>query len=159
LRLFWLVDLAEIICQNQEVNWSRLIGTAVGLDIVRPLVQGVLLAHILLDVPLPEPIRNYANRDRWVDYLCKVACVYILCPSSYKGSTARITRNLVYLLKLCSNSRYKFQILKRILAYDYWDTIPLPDLLFPLYYILGPLFVFYRRLQGNQGNIDKLLNE
>ena len=62
-RIFWLVDLAEIIRQNPAINWHQLITLADASGLLPQLVLGVVLAHKILAAPLPEAIQVQAGRS------------------------------------------------------------------------------------------------
>jgi hypothetical protein len=149
-RLFWLVDLAKAIQKYQGIDWDGLVATATKLGLVRPLVQGVILAHLFLDAPLADPVLAYARRDRKIDYLIKEACWHILCPLAPQPKALPLLQCLkaqMGLLRLCSDFRYKFRTLQRISVGDYGEFMSLPDLLFPLYYLIRPILWMYRRLR------------
>jgi hypothetical protein len=159
-RLFWLVDLAKAIQQYQGIDWNGLVATANKVGLVRPLVQGVMLAHLFLDTPLPDPILAYARRDRTIDYLIKEACWHILCPQAPQPKALPLLQCLkaqLGLLRLCSDSGYKFRTLQRILLGDYGEFMPLPDLLFPLYYLMRPILWLHRRLRRSQDQMKGLI--
>lgn len=150
-RLFWLVDLAEIMRQNQKTDWDRLMLKAVELDIMRPLAQGVILAHMFFDVPLPGQILAYSGRDQVVTYLTKRACEYILSPLLEPQPILQILQNRVYQLRLSRNSRDKYMLLQSLFSRDYQVTSSPTDLPFPLCSVLWALRWFHRRLAGNGG--------
>ena len=154
-RLFWLVDLAEIMRQNQTTDWDQLMVRAVKLGIVRPLAQGVILAHMFCDVPLPGQILAYAGRDRVVTYLTKRACEYILSPLPEPQPILQIIQDKVYRLRLSSNSRDKFLVLQSFFSRDYRVTLRPTDLPFPLCTVLWALRWFHRRLAGNRGQVGQ----
>jgi hypothetical protein len=149
-RLFWLVDLAEIMRQHRNLNWDRLISLAIRLDLIRPLVQGVLLAHMFLEAAIPEPIMHYARRDSNVSYLLREPNWYISSRQPFAPPTIQIIKDKIYLLTLSSKYRNKFHILKYSLIRNYWETIRLPDSLVPLYYLFRPLLFLYNRLAGSR---------
>jgi Uncharacterised nucleotidyltransferase len=53
-RLTWLCDIAEIMRLRPELDWDAVIARSQLLVCRRMLYLGVLLAHDLLDAPLPE---------------------------------------------------------------------------------------------------------
>ena len=83
-RLLWLIDLAEMLRGNPEINWPQLMASASEAGLMCPLALGVMLAHELLEVPLPEAIRTYALQDRMVSYSANVAYRLMLCPQPEK---------------------------------------------------------------------------
>lgn len=51
-RLFWLVDIAVLVTTGQT-NWDRIAARAREVGLSRSVSQGLVLAHELLNVPLP----------------------------------------------------------------------------------------------------------
>ncbi len=135
-RLFWLVDLAEIMRGNPEINWPQVMTLARDAGMTRPLALGVILAHELLDVPLPEAIRTYALQDQMVSYLVKVAWRSMLC---LQPETTPLSLKLIFHICLlrCANSfTERLNILQNLFSCEDWMTIRFPDSLHFLYYIL-----------------------
>ena len=157
-RLFWLNDLAEVLRQDPETDWSRLMADAAKLGALRSLAQGVVLAHLLLDAPLPELLRAYAVQDRKVLSLVEEAFRYILMQQSHPSTLSHVVQEkiqtrILYDLKLLGDSRYKIEVLTNLLLMPVdWETVRLPDSLFPLYYLLRPLLFVRRYLRGGQGH-------
>jgi hypothetical protein len=156
-RLFWLVDLAEILRQDQEMDWSRLMADASQLGALRSMAQGVVLAHLLLDAPLPHPVRAYTARDRTVAYLVKEALRHILRHRTHLPTFSRLVQKKIqtrirYDLKLLCDSRYKIEVLTNLILTPLdWETVRLPDSLFSLYYLLRPLLFVRRHLRKAKG--------
>ena len=98
-RLFWLSDLAEIIRQDWVTDWDLLLTISTTLGVSRPLTQGVILAHLLFETPLPEQIRAYAARDQAMPYLIKAALRRILTPRQ-EDMIEILYANIIYLPKL-----------------------------------------------------------
>jgi Uncharacterised nucleotidyltransferase len=65
-RLTWLCDIAEIMRLRPELNWDAMIARSQLLVCRRMLYLGVLLAHDLLDAPLPDAILKKMQSDREV---------------------------------------------------------------------------------------------
>ena len=154
-RLFWLVDLAEMMRGNPGIDWPRLLTLAREAGLMRPLALGVILAHELLDVPLPEAIRTYALQDRLLSYSAKEAYRFMLC---LQPETPPLALSLqLYLCRLrCANSfTERLNIIQNILLWEDWDTARLPDSLFFLYYILRLPFWLQRKLCGNRLRMDR----
>jgi len=154
-RLFWLVDLSEIIRQEHGTDWEKLIVMARKFDIVRPLVQGVLLSHVLCNSSLPEPIRACAALDRGMNHMIRLPCRYIACSEPYNLTILDLIKEKLYFLRICVKFRDKINLLHFIALGDPWTDIPLPDTLSPLYYILRPFLFLYWRLRGSQDKVGR----
>jgi len=148
-RLFWLHDLAEIIRQNLVPDWDLLMMVAAEKGVSRPVAQGVILAHLLLQTPLPEAIKIYAGRDRMIIYLVKAALKRICTRQKQTPSVMEtLDTNVFYIPRLYSEVKYKIEVMKRVLFYSGdWGTIRLPDIIFPFFFIIRPFLWFYRRLR------------
>lgn len=65
-RLTWLCDIAEIMRLCPNLDWDAVIARSQVLVCRRMLYLGVLLAHKLLDAPLPERVLQKMQADREV---------------------------------------------------------------------------------------------
>jgi hypothetical protein len=154
-RLFWLVDLSEIVRQEQGTDWEKLIVMARKFDIVRPLVQGVLLSHLLCNSSLPDPIRAYAALDRGMNHMIRLPCRYISRFEPDMLTILDLIKEKLYFVGMCVKFRDKINLLHFIALGDPWTDIPLPDTFSPLYYILRPFLFLYRRLRGSQDKVGR----
>jgi hypothetical protein len=145
-RLFWLVDLAEMMRRNPAIDWPRLMTLATEAGMRRPLALGVILAHELLDVPLPEVIRTYALQDQKVSVSAKAALRFMLCPQPENPPLSLSLQINVCRLRCGNPFRQKLKILQEILIGQDWKNVGLPDSLFFLYYILRFPLWLQRRL-------------
>jgi hypothetical protein len=57
-RLLWLADISELIRRHPELKWEWVMTKAAQLGCRRRLAVGLLLAHRLLEAPLPEKTKN-----------------------------------------------------------------------------------------------------
>ena len=154
-RLFWLVDLAEMMRGNPKIDWPGLMSRARKAGMMRPLALGVILTHELLDVPLPEAIRTYALQDQTVTYLAKVSHRSMLCPQPDPPSFS--SSLLLYLgrLRCAASFPERLNILLKTITGSDWMTLRLPDSLFFLYYLLRFPLWLQRRLGGNRNQLDR----
>jgi hypothetical protein len=145
-RLFWLVDLTEIIRGNAEIDWPRLMTFASEVGMMRPLALGVLLAHELLDVPLPEVIRTYILKDQIVSIAAQLAYQSMLCLQPERPPISLSLKRNVYLLRCAHSFGERLNTLQKIFAGHYWKNGRIPDPLFCLYYLLRFASWLRRRL-------------
>ena len=160
-RLKWLCDVAELTGDNGGIDMPGLIARADDLGVTRMLAQGLLLAHQMLDTPLPEALSARMHQDRTVQSLVDLAIQALLqeerywstddTPVSWMPAQAR------YRLKLREDLRYKWHnAYFHSLWTDQLRRIRLPEWLFPLYFVLA-LFpwigsVLRRYLPSNQSH-------
>lgn len=155
-RLFWLLDLAEMMRGNPQIYWPQLMALAREAGMMRPLALGVILAHELLGVPLPEAIRTYSLQDRVLSFSAKVAYRFMLClqPENPPYSL----RLPLYLARLRSANSFQEQLkilADEILTGPDWLTLRLPDSLFFLYYVLRFPLWLQRKLGGSGRQMDR----
>ena len=147
-RLFWLNDVARIVIKNDSIDWDILMRHAGQLGVRRMVAEGVLLAGHLLGSPLPEPVRVFAEKDRGVDRLVKMSLSLINHPGGtfHKPLTRSYYCSKLHGLMLRSDLRYKlaFCTIQLGATYSDWDRVPLPDALFPLYFLVRPVTWFFR---------------
>lgn len=72
-----ICDLTELVRVNQEMNWDGLINLATELRCKRKFFFGLMLAYRLLDMRLPEEIRNRYMSSNIDDYMATQAIVHI----------------------------------------------------------------------------------
>jgi hypothetical protein len=69
-RLEWLCGVAELI-RGTELEWERVLERAARHKVEKTLFLGLILAHDLLDAPVPESVLAQARKDRDVASLSK----------------------------------------------------------------------------------------
>jgi hypothetical protein len=155
-RLFWLLDLAEIIRQHPEIDWQQVLALAQEAGLVRPMALGVLLAHELLAVPLPKLIRTYVRQDRVIAAAAKFSCRSMLCPDPYNQPLAMRLHLQATKFNFAFSIRNKLKILQEFFAGRDFTTDGLPDSLFFLYYLLRFPLWLQRWLDRNPNRGNRL---
>jgi hypothetical protein len=122
---------------------------------MRPLALGVILAHELLDVPLPEVIRTYALQDQMVSYLAKVAYRSMLCPQPETPPLSLSLLFYIYRLRCANSFTERLNNLQNILSCEDWKTARFPDSLYFLYYLLRLPLYLQQRLFGGGTQMDR----
>jgi len=153
-RLFWLVDLAEMMRGNPAIDWPRLMTLAREAGMRRPLALGVILAHELLEVPLPEAIRTYTLQDQMVSISAKAAFRLILCPQPENPPLSLSLQINVCRLRCGNLFKEKLKILQEIFMGQDFKTVALPDSMFFLYYFLRFPLWLQRKLRGSRTQMD-----
>lgn len=64
-RLIWICDIALLV-KHETIDWSRLLARAQSLRCERMVYLGLLLAHQVLDAPLPETIALRIRQNKAV---------------------------------------------------------------------------------------------
>ncbi len=148
-RLKWLCDIPQLLVPEQGIGLEQVITRAKQLGVSRMLAQGVLLAHEMLDTPLPSSIAALAQQDPVVSTLVKRARRALLRGRLFwDDSVGRQLAHLPYMLKLRPEFAYKWRSVYCLsLRTEDYAVIRLPDRLFPLYFLLRPFLWGFRRLQ------------
>lgn len=148
LRLFWLDDVARILRSHQTIAWDRQMAQAGRLGVRRVVSEGVILSSLLLNSPLPEPVRTYGQKDKKVWQLVRMA--YDRIQSLEKGECKPFMpgyfREKLHDFRLCDDPAYKlyFFLYQIGPSHDEWESDTLPGLLFFLYFFLRPFTWVYR---------------
>lgn len=132
-RLSWIVDVAESLRQEPPLHWEWIIGHARRLGAWRRLAVSLVVAHDVLDAPLPENVRIQVKAD-----------------AAAAGVAARITARLFERDggSLTAGERLRLDLslfdrlsgrVSHVLAvmfepsFHEWAVRPLPRALYPLY--------------------------
>jgi hypothetical protein len=153
VRLFWLVDLAEIIRQNPAVDWAPLTTLAAAAGLLPQLALGVVLAHKLLAAPLPEAFQTWVWRDPLVSYLAQVSCRYLLCPDPDDSPLAFRLHLYACRLRVANSLAAKRHVMEEIFLGRDWATTDLPDNLFFLHYVLRHPHWLQRKLRRGRNQM------
>lgn len=145
-RLGWICDISEMIHVSQGIDWERVMKQARALGSERILFLGLFLAKDLLHVPLPKEIVHQVEADPVMRKLAEqVRQRLFQGPDGAPGLLELSLFNLKARERLQDRIRYLVRFVLTTTPED-WQLLPLPDLLFPLYYLLRP-----NRLMGKYG--------
>jgi hypothetical protein len=122
IRLFWLCDVAELLHNNYSIDWSQMMEHAAELGLSRSLAEELVLSSLLFDIPLPELIRAYVERDSMVRSLVKTALRIITHPNGLSCTplTSIYMGKKLHEFRLHSDLRYKLFVWVNQIS-------PLPD--------------------------------
>jgi hypothetical protein len=153
-RLGWICDVAELIRVHQEdLKWEWLMAQAGSLSSERVLLLGLYLASDLLGTVLPERVSQRIGADQKVRALAartreqlfeepKLPAGFL---EGHEGAPAFHGSHLKVKERLRDKSRYLIRKTTALRGED-WELLPLPNFLFPLYYLLRTV-----RLGGKYG--------
>ncbi|MFB2771558.1 nucleotidyltransferase family protein [Pelatocladus sp. BLCC-F211] len=100
-KLSWLADIAELLRQNTEINWERVIQKANDFDCRRMLFLGLFLTRQLIGINLPTEVINKINNDQKVTKLASEISLDILSQNNTNQ-------------KFMQNTRYHIQVRERL---------------------------------------------
>ncbi len=141
IRLKWLVDFVAWTRQATESDWEGLKTRMVDLGLQRLLVQGVLLANWLFDTPLPGPVQPLIAAEPAARSMANHSLKFILNAqiTDEEMEDVLAIRHIRYWTSLKKDWRYKWNTLVKYTVNPRdWMVLPLPDTLYPLYWLLRP---------------------
>jgi len=151
-RLKWLNDMAYILTHHGTLDWARIADRVESLGLDRVLHQTLYLAHGLFDVSIPDSLSLPDIPNRRMNAMITTAMNAMHDPEPFMMEwhtmpVRQVLEGLWYRAGLHRSLRYKAGILQNMLVRPKdWDALPLPEVLFPLYYVLGPVLFVKRHL-------------
>jgi hypothetical protein len=153
-RLQWICDVAETIRVCQKMDWNCVMERAAALGSERMLLLGLHLAHELLGADIPENASRRIKTDPAVGELA--ADVYEGLFEKHEESRGILEGSLFrpFHYKMHERRRDRFRYTLHTMIDPNladWERYPLPERLFPLYYVIRPLRLagkYVHRLAG-----------
>lgn len=146
-RLEWLCGIAELIRQNQQMNWRRVQTEAKKYKSERMLFLLLYLARELFDVTLPEDINKKIDNDKAIPSLANMAI------ESLFQKERSFSRTKMHLFRLRARENFFVRVhycALRLTTPTYKDitAIRFPRSLFFLYYLVRPLRLIFNFFSG-----------
>jgi hypothetical protein len=132
-RLGWICDVAEMIRAHPQLDWARLLAEARELGAERMLRIGLLLAHALLDAPLPVGVARKLERDPAAGRLAASVTARLLGRQQPLTPYAHHVFHLRARERLRDRCRYLFRLATTPGPRE-WAVVTLPGSLYFLYY-------------------------
>jgi hypothetical protein len=142
-RLEWVCGVAELLRSGGLGDWGRAYACAHRFDAERRLHAGVLIARVLLDAPMPVGMRK---PDMWTRAAVRSVVRRFTDDADGKRDSASV-RVFIYQLRTDDGAMARAaRCWTTLLAPHVADMmiVPLPRVLWPLYYILRPLRLAWR---------------
>lgn len=138
LRLTWICDVAQLLRVHQGMDWNRVLACAKISAGRRLLFPVLILARDLLGAPLPDGVWQKVQKDPAIRSLAAQMKERLF---REPGELPGVWESNLFQLKLRQGVRDRLMYCVRLMAPTSadWDCIPLPEPLFPLYYLLRPM--------------------
>ncbi len=141
-RLLWLCDVGETVNRFRDMNWDDLMTRAAALGSERMLLLGLSLAHSLLEIDVPMTVLDKIRADSAVEKLAEDVRRRLFAEHQDTAESLEWSafHPFHYRMRERWRDRLGYVFLKIVEpnAAD-WMERPLPEILFPLYYVLRPL--------------------
>jgi hypothetical protein len=141
-RLGWICDVAELIRVYQGMKWEQVMAQASVLGGQRMLLLGLFLASNLLGASLPERVYQMVHADPTVKALARRIYEQLFREANglaglFEGAYFH-PLHLKMKERLPDKIRYCVRVVTTTTVED-WKLLPLPNFLFPLYYMFRPI--------------------
>jgi hypothetical protein len=134
-RLLWISDVAQVV-RAVKLDWGQVLNRAETLGINRSVRVAFRLAEGLLDAPLPTAVANWVSADEEVEALANRVAQEMFrsapTPASFVSFQWRVQEG--FRRKLAVGLQSMFSP-----APEDWTLVPLPDIAYPLYFIIRPV--------------------
>lgn len=157
-QLRYVCDVSECIRSHPDLDWSEVLSRAEETDSVHILRLGLDLADSLLNAPVPEPVLEQLTTRR-AETLYNLAQRKLTANNPSRASKLVIT--WLYHLLLMGRLRDGLRacLFRTTLSLRPTEEdkrfISLPSYLYPLYYLIRPLRIFWESLPSRQTKILK----
>jgi hypothetical protein len=147
-ELKWICDIAELINTQTQIDWQRVMQQAKHFRSDRRLRLGLLLAHDLLGIELPEPAWHYVEIDPESRSLAHQVYQWLFCNADHLTLDITLKRLIFQFSlmerptdKLRSGVGYMLHVISP--KPTDWTWLPLPRSLYFCYYFLRPVRLIY----------------
>jgi len=137
-HLKWIADLAYLLPSTAGLDWERFLHRTRRLGYLRLLLLGLHLSNQACHAILPEAVAQAILADQAVTALGQIVLDETLPIIAAPGSLANNRFFLRSRERLADRLYYLFDQALIPKSTD-WDSLPLPEGLYPLYYLLRPL--------------------
>ncbi|MGJ5673897.1 MAG: nucleotidyltransferase domain-containing protein [Nostochopsis sp.] len=117
-KLSWLADMAELIRQNPEINWQKLIQQASDFDCRRVLFLGLFLTYNIIGINLPNEVLQAIEADSGVVYLSSGISQQLLSGKDYHHKFMQNTFYQIRIKESLHNKLLYFELFLRWLMRD-----------------------------------------
>ena len=134
-QLSWLCDIAEL-AKSREIDWDVIQDRANRLGVQRVVAISFVLAHKLLEAPLPEIVQAQIRKDDSIENVINEILPIIVAGSDYDPESISY---FWLMIRVRERWRDRIKFLWRLIftpSVGEWSAIRLPSRLFPLYRVV-----------------------
>ena len=136
----WVTGIAELMRQPDSVGWNRVIRDAEHLRVGRIVRLAVALANRLLDAPIPDTVARWIDHDTQIPSLVSWVAARLFVPVDLSSATQQ---RAVFQFEMAVKDGIRERLRDGFRRVTYptgkdWAATGLPDILFPLYYLVRP---------------------
>jgi len=151
-KLEWVCGLAELIRSEADVDWKRLLEHAKKIRCLKIVSLGLVLAHELLDAPVPADVLSQLSSRERLDFLVDhIATRFFSDNAGSLPLTRRIRFHLAVKDSLPEKFRYCARLALTTTPVD-WEMMQLPEAVSFLYFPLRALRLL-RKYGGENGQL------
>jgi hypothetical protein len=138
-RLSGICDIAALIHATTDFDWAQTLDWAVQSGQRRILLLTLLLAHDLLDAPLPELIHHQIKAEERLQFLYSKVVAQLLRQPPASSYMLGFWHRRCHALDRWQDGLAGFFQYLFIPSWVEWKTLPLPEAFYSLYYVWRPL--------------------
>ena len=143
VRLFWLADLGFLINRFPDLDWDAVLSRARALGQEQALALGLALSAALFQLSLPKPALDLIQKTAHTSkYAKEILDLYAQArPAHDYRIVIPIVTTYRWLLRMCPNLTGKATVFYQgLIKPGIPDAlaVPLPRILYPLYYVIRP---------------------
>jgi hypothetical protein len=132
-RLSWIVDVAESLRQEPARDWEWIVARARRLGAWRRLAVSLIVAHDVLDAPLPEDVRVQLKADAAAARVAARITARLFEPDAGSLTAGeRLRLDLSLFDRLSGRVSHLFAVMFEP-SFHEWAAWPLPRALYPVY--------------------------
>jgi hypothetical protein len=144
VRLQWVCDVARLVRREMTLDWNLVLKHAQTSNAQQMLFLGLALADDLLKAPIPPALRNQIQQDALTTKFSALV-KWRLLHESTSPSVRRPWKEVSFHLQAGESVSDQIGFWPRLWLKTLttptsaeWAMLPLPDVLFPLYYVFRP---------------------
>jgi hypothetical protein len=148
-RLIWIADIDRIVRRSPGPDWTVVVDRARRYRCWRALRIGLEIARQIFGTPLPAALGE--PPDARVAAAAEQARRHLFSPPPARSLLYESLLVEPFVFRACDSARDRFRYASRAIVTpgpDEFARVPLPDMLFPVYFALRPLMVALGIAQG-----------